>query len=77
MAQQSRINAQKALKSALTLKDRGFPRFKNSKIAKQSFNWNNQGYSIKDCNKRFKILRLMRQDFKVRWSRDLPKDCTI
>ncbi|BCD47246.1 IS200/IS605 family element transposase accessory protein TnpB [Helicobacter suis] len=77
VAQQSRINAQKALKSALTLKDRGFPSFKNSKIAKQSFNWNNQGYSIKDCNKRFKILRLMRQDFKVRWSRDLPKDCTI
>lgn len=75
VTQQARINCDKALKAALTLKDRGFSKFKNSKLSKQSFNWNNQGYQIKDSdNKRFKILRLMSQDIKLRYHRELPKD---
>lgn len=75
VTQQARINCNKALKSALSVKGRGFPKFKNSKLSKQSFNWNNQGYQIKDSdNKRFKILRLMSQDIKLRYHRELPKD---
>ncbi len=75
VTQQARINCDKALKSALTVKGRGFPKFKNSKLSKQSFNWNNQGYQIKNSdNKRFKILRLMSQDIKFRCHRELPND---
>lgn len=75
VAQQARINCDKALKSALTVKGRGFPKFKNSKIAKQSFNWNNQGYQIKDSNnKRVKALRLMGQNIKLRYHRELPNE---
>jgi len=75
ITQQARINCDKALKSALTVKQRGFPKFKNSKLSKQSFNWNNQGYKIKDSdNKKFKILRLMCQDIKLRYHRELPND---
>ncbi len=56
----------------------GMPKFKSSKDIEQSFNWNNQGYSIIDTdNKCFKILRVMRQDFKVRWHRDLPDNAKI
>lgn len=75
ITQQARINCDKALKSALRVKGRGFPKFKNSKLSKQSFNWNNQGYKIKDSdNKRFKILRLMKQNIKLRYHRELPND---
>ncbi len=75
VTQQARINCDKALKAALTIKDIGFPKFKNSKLSKQSFNWNNQGYQIKHSdNKRFKILRLIRQNIKFRCHRKLPKD---
>jgi putative transposase len=74
VTQQARINCQKALKNAISIKDRGFPKFKNSKIAKQSFNWNNQGYQILDSDsKRYKILRLMSQNIKLRYHRELPK----
>lgn len=71
--QQERIHASRALMDAIT-SDKGFPRFKNSRLSNQSFSWNNQGYSIKDTgNPKFKILRLMKQDFKVRFHRDLPE----
>ena len=71
--QQERIHASRALMDAIT-SDKGFPRFKNSKLSNQSFSWNNQGYSIKDTgNPKFKILRFMKQDFKVRFHRDLPE----
>ena len=75
VTQQARINCDKALKSALTVKDRGFPKFKNSKLSKQSFNWNNQGYTIKDCeNNKYKILRIMSQNIKLRYHREFPKN---
>ena len=71
--QQERIHVSRALMDAIT-SDKGFPRFKNSKLSNQSFSWNNQGYSIKDTsNPNFKILRFMKQDFKVRFHRDLPE----
>lgn len=71
--QQERIHASRALMDAVT-SDKGFPKFKNSKLSNQSFSWNNQGYSIKDTgNPKFKILRFMKQDFKVRFHRDLPE----
>ena len=71
--QQERIHVSRALMDAIT-SDKGFPRFKNSKLSNQSFSCNNQGYSIKDTsNPNFKILRFMKQDFKVRFHRDLPE----
>ena len=71
--QQERIHVSRALMDAIT-SDKGFPRFKNSKLSSQSFSWNNQGYSIRDTgNPKFKILRFMKQDFKVRFHRDLPE----
>lgn len=52
----------------------GMPNFKNSKLSKQSFNWNNQGYQILESdNKRFKIFRLMNMPLKMRYSKELPK----
>jgi putative transposase len=74
----------KAIEEAQTPREKakalnlGMPKFKSSKDVEQSFNWNNQGYSIIDTdNKRFKILRVMKQDFKVRWHRDLPDNAKI
>lgn len=53
----------------------GMPNFKNSKLAKTSFNWNNQGYQILDSNNaKFKIFKLMNMPLKMRYSRELPKD---
>jgi len=78
ITQQARINCDRALKSALTVKDRGFPNFKNSKISKQSFNWNNQGYQIKNSkDKKFKIIKLMKQNIKFRCHRKLPDNYKI
>ncbi len=74
VAQQARINANRALEQALKDKSKGFPKFKNSKLAKQSFNWNNQGYQIQDdSNPRFKILKLMKMPIRMRYHRELPK----
>lgn len=71
--QQARINANRALEQALKDKNKGFPKFKNSKFAKQSFNWNNQGYQIKDSpNAKFKIFKIMNTPLKMRLSRELP-----
>ena len=78
VAQQARINATRALEQAIKDKNRGFPKFKNSKIAKQSFNWNNQGYQIKDSdNSKFKIFHLMKMPLKMRYHRDLPNNYKI
>ena len=75
VTQQARINANRALEQALKDKNKGFPKFKNSKFAKQSFNWNNQGYQIKEhSNPKFKIFRLMNTPLKMRYHRELPKE---
>jgi len=77
----------KAITKALTPKEKakainlGFPKFKSSKDINQSFNWNNQGYTILEHdNDRFEILRLIRENIKIRYHRDLPKNykmCSI
>ena len=74
----------KAREKAQTAKEKvkalklGMPQFKSSKDVEQSFNWNNQGYSIIDTdNKLFKILRVMKQNLKIRWHRNLPNKAKI
>ena len=79
----------KAIEKAITPKEKakaynlGFPTFKSSKDPYQSFNWNNQGYQINDNqfdNDKFKILRLLKSDLKLRYHRKLPdnyKLCSI
>ena len=77
----------KAIARAVTPKEKakainlGFPKFKSSKNMNQSFSWNNQGYSILEHdNDRFEILRLIRENIKIRYHRNLPKNfkmCSI
>ena len=77
--QQTRILFNSSLKKTIKnfkskKSDTGMLKFKDSK------NFNNQGfsttknqYSILDSsNPKFKILRLFRQNFKIRWTRDFP-----
>ena len=60
-------------------KDIGMLKFKDSK------NFNNQGFkttkeqfSILDSSsKKFKVLRLFRQSFKIRWTRNVPVNSEI
>ena len=75
IAQRARINAEKALKTAIQKPERGFPKFKNSSEPNQSFTWNNQNciIEIKE-GKRLSILRLMKSDFKFRYHRALPQN---
>ncbi len=78
IAQQSRMNVERAFKDAFKVKDRGFPKFKNSKFAKQSFLWNNQGFSIKEsADERFKIFTLMKMPLLLRMHRDFPPNAKI
>src|SRR5574344_672995 len=82
--QQARIlfnsSLKKTIKNFKSKKpDTGMLKFKDSK------NFNNQGfsttknqYSILDSsNPKFKILRLFRQNFKIRWTRDFPIDSKL
>ena len=71
----------KAIKNALTPKEKakaynlGMPTFKLSKEPYQSFNWNNQGYQLKEHNNsKYLYLQLMRTPLKLRYHRELPKD---
>lgn len=77
VAQQARMNANEALNKAFSVKGRGFAKFKNSKLSKKSFNWNNQGFTIKKIDSKNAILTLWREKIKMRLHRDLPKDCHI
>ncbi len=78
IAQQSRMNVERAFKDAFKVKDRGFPKFKNSKFAKQSFSWNNQGFSIKESDdERFKVFTLMKMPLLMRMHRDFPPNAKI
>ena len=71
--QQARMHACSALLNATTKPEFGFPNFKISSLDSQSFSWNNQGYSlIDDENPRFKYLRLMKTNLKLRYHRELP-----
>jgi len=72
----------KAIENAKTPKEKakafnlGMPTFKSSRDIFQSFNWNNQGYQITNDvnnNPKFKILRLLKTNFKFRYHRKLPQ----
>jgi putative transposase len=76
----------KAMDEAQTPKEKakainlGMPSFKSSRDIFQSFNWNNQGYQIQDDknnNPKFKILRLLKTNFQIRYHRELPQGCKI
>ncbi|EJB31494.1 transposase B-like protein [Helicobacter pylori NQ4228] len=78
IAQQARMNVERALKDAFKVKDRGFPKFKNSKFAKQSFLWNNQGFSIKESDDEcFKTFTLMKMPLLMRMHRDFPPNFKV
>ncbi len=78
IAQQARMNVERALKDAFKVKNRGFPKFKNSKSAKQSFLWNNQGFSIKESDDEcFKTFTLMKMPLLMRMHRDFPPNAKI
>jgi putative transposase len=70
----------KALSKAITPKEKakalsiGFPKFKSSKDVRQSSVWSNQNVSIKETDKRNAILKLMKQNIKLRYHRELPKE---
>ena len=73
--QQARIHADTALKNATTKKGFGFPQFKNSKLDSQSFSWTNQHCTLIDRdNPKFKTLNVMKQNFLLRYHRDLPEN---
>ena len=76
VTQQARKNFEKANKNMF---DSGFgsPKFKNSRLEKQSFTWNNQGFKIVEKNKKFKYLRLWRENILVRFHRDLPENYKV
>ncbi len=78
---------QKAIAKAVTPKEKakaftlGFPKLKSSKDTKQSFVWNNQGHTLlAHENKKFHVLKMMRNDLKFRFHREFPDDfkmCSI
>ena len=82
VVQQTRVNFNKSLISTiknLASPETGMLKFKKSaNFNHQSFETTKEQYKIKDLNKdkdkkkKYKILRLFRQDFKIRWTRDLP-----
>ena len=51
--------------------------FKSSKdFNNQSFQTTKEQYTLFDSkNKKYKSLKLFRNEFKIRWSRDFPKNC--
>ena len=72
--QQARIHADGALKNAITKPEFGFPQFKNSKLDSQSFSWTNQHCTLIDRdNPKFKSLKVMKQEFLLRYHRPLPE----
>lgn len=70
-------NKQLSFKPKTILDMIGMLQFKSSKdFNNQSFQTTKEQYSIKDSNnKRYKILKLFRNEFKIRWSRDFPENC--
>lgn len=60
----------KEMAKALSL---GFPKFKSSKGPCQSFVWNNQSVSVTHQSGRFATLKIMKQNIKLRYHRELPE----
>ena len=76
VVQQTRVNFNKSFLSTiknLASPETGMLKFKKStNFNHQSFETTKEQYKIKDLNRKHKILRLFRQDFKIRWTRDFP-----
>ncbi len=76
VVQQTRVNFNKSFLSTiknLASPETGMLKFKKStNFNNQSFETTKEQYKIKDLNRKHKILRLFRQDFKIRWTRDFP-----
>jgi len=77
VTQQCRIVFNKDFKKtikSLGKDNTGMLKFKSSRdFNNQGFQTTKEQYSILNFNKRYKILRLFRQNFKIRWSRDFPE----
>ena len=56
--------------------DVGFLKYKKySRTSHQSFQMTKKGYTVKDSNNpKYKVLKLFRQDIKIRWTRELPSE---
>ena len=70
-------NKQLSFKPKTILDMIGVLQFKSSKdFNNQSFQTTKEQYTLFDSqNKRYKILKLFRNEFKIRWSRDFPQNC--
>ena len=84
VVQQTRITFNDSLKKTIKnfkskKSNTGMLKFKQSKnFNNQSFETTKEQYSILDSsNPKFKILRLFRQNFKIRWTRDFPIDSKV
>ena len=77
VVQQTRVNFNKSFLSTiknLASPETGMLKFKKStNFNHQSFETTKEQYKIKDKkNSKYKILKLFRQEFKIRWTRDFP-----
>lgn len=77
VVQQTRVNFNKSLLKTiknLASPETGMLKFKKStNFNHQSFETTKEQYKIKDANNnKYKILKLFRQEFKIRWTRDFP-----
>ena len=76
VVQQTRVNFNKSFLSTiknLSSPETGMLKFKKSaNFNHQSFETTKEQYKIKNLNKKYKILKLFRQEFKIRWTRDFP-----
>ena len=76
VVQQTRVHFNKSFLATiknLVSPETGMLKFKKStNFNHQSFETTKEQYKIKDLNKKYKILRLFGQDFKIRWTRDFP-----
>ena len=76
VVQQTRVSFNKSfLRTIKNLQspETGMLRFKKStNFNHQSFETTKEQYKIKNKNNKYKILKLFRQEFKIRWTRDFP-----
>jgi putative transposase len=87
VVQQTRVNFNKSFLATiknLSSPETGMLQFKKStNFNHQSFETTKEQYKIKDLNKdlnkkkKYRILRLFRQDFKIRWTRDFPANSEV
>ena len=76
VVQQTRVNFNKSFLATiknLASPETGMLKFKKStNFNHQSFETTKEQYKIKNLNRKYKILKLFRQEFKIRWTRDFP-----